>query len=250
MTRRALIFLIAIWAFSPALSARTYQVIGTTFPFISDFNNGELSGLGIDIAREIAARTGLDIEINLYPWKRALFMMKHGKADMLIGPYKSKERLDYMIFSASPFYRDELFFFKRADDDFTWHGDFSELRQQSIATVRGWAYSDKFRQARPMLEIADIPSTQIAVRMLERGRVRLFASHQRETEKVLGQLELDQQITPLYPSISHKDGFFAYSRQTDTDELRRLFDAELQRIIQDGRLDKFKSKYSYFNNKR
>ena len=250
MMRQALILLLASWLFSPAIAARTYQVIGTTFPFISDFNNGELSGLGIDITREIAARTGLDIEINLYPWKRALFMMKHGKADMLIGPYKSKDRLDYMTFSQYPFYRDELFFFKRADDDFTWHGDYSELRQLSIATVRGWAYSDQFKQARPSLEIADIPSTRIAVRMLERGRVRLFASHQRETEKVLGQLDLTRQVTPLYPSISHKDGFFAYSRQTDIDEFRRLFDAELKRIIEDGRLEKFKRKYSYFNNKR
>ncbi|MBC96564.1 MAG: hypothetical protein CME63_02370 [Halobacteriovoraceae bacterium] len=58
---------------------RTYEFIGSYFPEILEAqSNGKVIGLGADLTHRIAREMDVDINITLYPLKRAHLIMQRG----------------------------------------------------------------------------------------------------------------------------------------------------------------------------
>lgn len=83
-------------------AARDLLVIGTHFERVYERGQeGEIVGLGPEVVRLIAQRLGHRAIFELYPWARAQALVAQGKADILVGPYKTFERQQLMSFSSS-----------------------------------------------------------------------------------------------------------------------------------------------------
>jgi polar amino acid transport system substrate-binding protein len=76
---------------------------------------GELKGTYVDIIREICKRMNVEPEFEIYPWSRAIVMVKTGKADAVFPPFVTKERLDYLYFTQEPmsYTRNQIFALKK-----------------------------------------------------------------------------------------------------------------------------------------
>ncbi|WP_374580717.1 substrate-binding periplasmic protein [Pseudoduganella sp.] len=218
-------------------AARDLLVIGTHFERVYERGQeGEIVGFGPEIVRLIAQRLGHRPVFELYPWARAQALVAQGKADILVGPYKTFERQQIIAFSRLPFYQDQMVFYVRKGSGLEWNGDFTALADRRIAIVNGWAYGAAFDKARPQLRLDIVNSVDSGLKMLAAQHAQMFASNRRNTEPVLGRLGLSGQLAMLPQVIEVQDGYFGFPKRPASDALRKEFDAEFQRMVDSGEL--------------
>ncbi|MRW86045.1 transporter substrate-binding domain-containing protein [Pseudoduganella sp. FT26W] len=233
---RKTIFLLLALASAPVHAAERLAV-GTTFSHIFEQGaDGQWHGLGVDVLRTLAARAGDSVRFKLYPWPRALAMVERAQADILVGPYKSPERLKLFAFMDHPFYRDRMVFYARSDSNPPWQGDLAALKNRRIAAVRGWHYGAQFDQVRPLLDISEVPQLENGVQMLALGRVDLLATNQRNSTELIGGLHLERALTVLCPDITQLDGYLAFPRSPKFSAVRARYNALFTEMVRSGEL--------------
>lgn len=222
-----------------AAQARELLVVGAQFARVFErADDGNFAGMGPEIVRTLAARMGHTVRFEIYPWARAQAMVAQGKADILVGPYKSPARLELLAFSARPFYQDHMVFFARAGARPGWAGDYAALTGLRIVALNGWVYGADFDRARPILQISTANTVENGVRMLVHEHVDLFATNQRNTEPVVAALGMQQKVAPLAQVIDVQNGYFAFPKGMQHDSLRAAFDLAFNAYVGAGELRK------------
>ncbi len=234
----SLLLALAFGALAPLTGhAAERLAVGTTFAQIFEQgSDGQWRGLGVDVLRALATRAGDTIRFQLYPWPRAQAMVERAQADILVGPYKSPERLRRFAFVDQPFYRDRLVFYARRDGNPAWHGDLAALKNRRIAAVRGWHYGTQFDQARPLLDISEVPQLENGMQMLAHGRVDLLASNERNSTGLIGSLRLNEALTVLCPDITQLDGYLAFPRDPKFSAVRDRYNTLFAEMVRSGEL--------------
>lgn len=226
-------------ALPPAAQARELLAVGAQFERIFDYQaSGEYTGLGAELVRQLASRTGNTVRFRMVPWARAQAMLAQGQADILIGPYKAPERLASMAFSERPFYQDQIVFYARQDAGVSWDGDYAALRSRRLVMLNGWAYGAEWQRARPGLQISVANTVESGLKMLVHNHVDLFITNRRNTDPVITRLSFERQVKPLARVIDVQNGYFAFPRSPEFDKLRLQFDQELNSLIDSGELKK------------
>lgn len=88
----------------------------------------EKQGFYNEIVKEAGAAAGLEIDIEIMPWKRLMVLTKEGKLDGIACPSYKKERESWLAFPQSDFFVVEGGFFARKD---------SEIKGTDIADLKG-----------------------------------------------------------------------------------------------------------------
>ena len=68
-------------------------------PFVHDAGSPHGEGMDIEIAREAMRRSGYVLDVQFVPWKRALWMLEHGEADLTTTISRSGDRDRYLAWS-------------------------------------------------------------------------------------------------------------------------------------------------------
>ncbi|NRR32316.1 transporter substrate-binding domain-containing protein [Oxalobacteraceae bacterium] len=229
---------------APPTGRRELLVVGTHFDRVYEReSDGSFSGIGAELLRQAAAQLGYPLRFESYPWKRAQVMLSQGLADILVGPYKSAERLQTMAFSERPIFQDEVAFYARAGSRQRWDGDYDALRSQRIVALNGWVYGDGFDRARPILHLSIANTVQNGLTMLVHGRVDLFASDVRDTDPVILELGLKEKVERLAPLIDLLPAYYAYPRRPVHDALRLEFDRVYRDMAARGELQKLGKRF-------
>ena len=219
---------------------RSAQVLiaGTTFArlFEPATNGGKQRGLAVDLLDAILIPAGHQPRYEFYPWLRAQSMIEHGPAQILVGPYRTPEREKLMRFSRQAFYEDALVFYARRREEGLWWGDFQALVPLRIGAVQGWVYGDRFEQARRGLNVTAVRDLATALRMLQLDRLDLIAANQRNSEPVIQELGLTDQVALCAPPFAQLRGHFAFSRDAAGAPWMALVDAGMQRLRSSGEL--------------
>jgi polar amino acid transport system substrate-binding protein len=96
------VILVGLGSYANAAFARDLIVAINEAPpyrIINQTDDGPVySGIYIDVIREAAKRAGIGLKFEVVPFKRALFLMETGEADLMLGPNRTDERLDYMYY--------------------------------------------------------------------------------------------------------------------------------------------------------
>ncbi|WP_431049757.1 substrate-binding periplasmic protein [Roseateles sp. L2-2] len=219
---------------------RSTQVLiaGTTFArlFEPAPAGGKPSGLAVDVLDAILIPAGLQPRYEFYPWLRAQSMIEHGPTQILVGPYRTPEREKLMRFSRQAFYEDALVFYARRREEGLWWGDFQALVPLRIGAVQGWVYGDRFEQARRGLNVTAVRDLNTALRMLQLDRLDLIAANQRNSEPVIQELGMTDQVALCAPPFAQLRGHFAFSRDAAGEPWMALVDAGMQRLRASGEL--------------
>ncbi len=230
------------WARPPV--GRELVVAGTRFESIYERRpNGEFAGMGVDLLCLFAQRYGYQLRLEIYPWRRAQELINGGKADVLVGPYKSADRLRTMRFSEQAFFQDQVAFYVRADSLPLWEGDYGMLRGRRIATLNGWNYGAAFTKAAPQLTISVTNSVESGLKMLAAGHVEMFATNRRDTDPVVTTLGMTDKVMALAPLIDVQDAYFAYPLTPRFAEVPRQMDRLLAEMKARGELQKLARRY-------
>ncbi|UXH78840.1 substrate-binding periplasmic protein [Roseateles amylovorans] len=222
-------------------AARPVSVVGTTFsrlfePASASPGGPPVQGLAVDLLDAILLPAGFAPRYELLPWLRAQSMIEHGPADILVGPYRTPEREKRMRFSQLPFYEDALVFYVRSGQQDLWRDEFASLRRWRVGAVQGWVYGERFDQARSALSVTSVRDLSTALRMLQRGRLDLVAANQRNSEPVIQELGLTDQVQLCAPPFARLRGHFAFSLEPQGAAWHRLVDAGMQRLRASGEL--------------
>lgn len=225
-------------------AGRVLRVVGTHFQRIYEPTpDGGAGGMGAELVRMIALQLGYTLRFQIYPWARAQQMLKQGQADILIGPYKSAERMLTMAFSSRAFFQDQLAFYARADSIIDWGGDYHALAGKRIVALNGWAYGAAFDQARPHLLLSVSNTVENGLNMLLHRRVDLFATDCRDTDPVVASLGMQGKVAVLAPLITTEMAYLAFPKQAAFDELRTQFDHVLHQMAARGVLQELGRRY-------
>ena len=233
-----------VWALPLQTQARELLAVGTQFERVFDYQpNGEFVGMGAELVRILAARTGHTVRFRMVPWARAQAMLAQGQADILIGPYKSPERLASMGFSDKPFFQDQIVFYARQDSSFSWDGNYASLKNRRLVLLNGWVYGAEMERLRSGLQVSVANTVENGLRMLVHGHVDVFVSSRRDTEPVLVRLGLERQIKVLPQVLEVQNAYFAFPRTPESDRLRVQFDQELKSLIDSGEMKRLGKRY-------
>ena len=242
-----LLALALLWpAFAVPLpvQARELLAVGAQFEHVFEYQDGgEYGGLGAELLRLMAARTGNTVRFRMVPWARAQAMLVQGQADILIGPYKTPERIASMAFSDKPFYQDQMVFYTRQDASFGWDGDYGVLKNRRVVLLNGWAYGADWERVRPGLQVSVANNVENGLKMLVHNHVDVFVSNRRNTDPVIARLGYGRQVKPLPKVIEVQNGYFAFPRSPTFDKLRLQFDQELTNLIETGELKRLGKRY-------
>jgi len=112
--------------------------------------DAQLTGLHIDLIREVTGKIGRQAHFVTLPWKRCLQYMEKGKVDALSYMYKTPEREAYThylegnILSSS-----KIGFIINEDrkDEIRFNGNLQDLAPYSFGLERGFNYGVRFEQA-------------------------------------------------------------------------------------------------------
>jgi polar amino acid transport system substrate-binding protein len=198
--------------------------------------DGQWSGLGVDVVRALALQAGDTVRFKMVPWPRAQAMVALGQADILVGPYKSPERLRQFAFVDHPFYRDRMVFYGLRTSPGGWTGQYAALKDVPIAVVRGWHYGAAFDHARPGLRVSVVPRLENGALMLANGRVALLAANRRNIEPVLAALHMADTVTEVGPVLAVQDGYLAFPLQPRFAPLRARYNELFTQMVHKGEL--------------
>lgn len=242
--RRSLWGLVCLMIAAPACGATELLAVGAEFSKVFEQTaSGEWRGMGVEIVRALAERAGDTVQFKIFPWPRAQAMVQQGRADILIGPYKTPERRFQFAFFDQPFYRDRMVFFARRDSAISWRGDYTALKGARIAALRGWRYGAEFEQARPSLDLHDVGQLENGAEMLALGRVDLLAANERNARPILEALHLSQALAAVDPPIATQDGYLAFSNRPQLETSWLRYNQLFNQMVQSGELIKLGVKY-------
>ncbi|GJI93426.1 cystine ABC transporter substrate-binding protein [Duganella caerulea] len=113
-------------------------------PWITE-EDGVYGGAYTEIARELARRAGLTLQIKPCPLKRCQFMLEQGTADIMIGLRETPRRDTFLYFLQTP-YREhsaDRVFYVRKDGNVTIN-DYADIAPLRIGTKWGAEYLRRF----------------------------------------------------------------------------------------------------------
>ena len=180
------------------------------------------TGYYIDLFKLAAARAELEISFISVPLKRAFQMLENGEADLILGPNKTKEREQFLIFLTEvPFPAEDKVFIVAHQELVI--RNLTNLQHKRIDTLAGAVYHPDIDRS-SQLNKHELKSYEQGLQRLMRDRSDVVIMPEAQADWLIHSLQL-----PLIKSPFHLRGspsYIAWSRAT--------FDAKLAQRLMDG----------------
>ena len=141
-------------------------------PFVNPPGHPRGEGIDIEIAREALRRNGLEIQVQLVPWKRALLMLERGDADFTTTISRNDKRDKFLAWTQA--YRTganyQFYSLKSAGLKL---GKLEQLQGRSLGVVGGFYYPRSITEQAGLRVEKGIDISFLA-KMLQAGRTEFF----------------------------------------------------------------------------
>ena len=180
------------------------------------------TGYYIDLFKLAASRAELEISFISVPLKRAFQMLENGEADLILGPNKTPEREEFLIFLTEvPFPAEDKVFIVAHPELVI--RNLANLQHKRIDTLAGAAYHPDIDRS-SQLNKHELKSYEQGLQRLMRDRSDVVIMPEAQADWLIHSLQL-----PLIKSPFHLRGspsYMAWSRVT--------YNAELAQRLMDG----------------
>ena len=180
------------------------------------------TGYYIDLFKLAASRAELEISFISVPLKRAFQMLENGEADLILGPNKTPEREEFLIFLTQvPFPAEDKVFIV-AHPELVMR-NLTNLQHKRMDTLAGAAYHPDIDRS-SQLNKHELKSYEQGLQRLMRDRSDVVIMPEAQADWLIHSLQL-----PLIKSPFHLRGspsYMAWSRAT--------YNAELAQRLMDG----------------
>jgi polar amino acid transport system substrate-binding protein len=209
-------------------------------------------GYAAMLVREAFADQGMKVEIEFYPWARALHLARTGEVDGLMPEYFDASRESEFEYSAA-FPGGPLVLYKRRGDKIAFSVDpikqqdaaLQALKAKRFGVVRGYLNTPVFDAAKYLKkEEANDDATNL--RKLVYGRIDLAVIDRRVAEHII-RTEYPgyaSKIEPMSPALAEIPLYIAFSRKSlRKAEALAAFNRGLKAMRADGRIEELYQRY-------
>lgn len=201
----------------------------------------KFSGIYVEVLKEAASRAGHTLRFDVVPFRRALYLMEEGGADIMLGPNRSAEREKFMYFFDAALPDEPKAIYQSAlTPDIR---QIEELAGQHVGVLRGASYIDAL-SSEESIEWVEAADYLTLFRMLNQQHVDavivpelLAADLLSDKNLAVRKASLVLQGEPSLIGLSRKSQFFL-SREY------RGLEKELINMRDDGTFDDIYRRYA------
>jgi len=204
----------------------------------------QISGIDVDIIKEIAARMNLDIVYYRCPWKRCLKSMEVGTVDVLTNAVKKSDREKYMLYCDRPFLTDFpiVFYFKKGKGSVI--RTYEDLYDYTIGYERGAVYFDRFDNDTKLKKVPWHTYNKL-LSLLNAGRIGGVIGYKDSLNYIISEMGLQgafEEASYRYPT-SQNESFITVSKKSPLASRFAEFNRIHDRLLKDGVVDRIKKAY-------
>lgn len=201
-------------------------------------DNGQRSGLYLDIFNELAERLGWQVAYERVPFRRILLLMREGDVDVMLGPVQTDNRQEYMTYVAPAFPPERrLFFFLDEDHRIDGYGD---LQGKRVGVLEGARYFRRFDRDASLHKVP-APRYENLMKMLEKQRVDVVIAPEMAGLRAAAALDARPRVSPFF--VPGEPAWIAVSNGSPllnhTDEMLSAYES----MEQDGVIESLMLKY-------
>jgi polar amino acid transport system substrate-binding protein len=202
-----------------SILAQTQQ-INLVGEYVSDMTNNDGTGYQFEMVRAIFEPLGYQVNINVYPYRRALKKVESGQADMMIGMIKEKNMP--IIFSNYPHETDKILAIYLDKNDINWYG-FSALKNKNLVMLQGMDEDAKERLPIKSHQVTVVNTPDQALKMLMYGRADFIIMT--EAEYIINYVRIDNpQANLLSKPIGFIEIHAAFADSTKGNKFKEVWD--------------------------
>jgi len=225
-------------------SEKKVTITSTEFPPLTS-EHLENYGYLTDIVIQAFEKVGYKVQIELYPWARALKYAQNGQVDGILAWYK-KDREKWFVYSY-PLPPNLMGFYKHKENNINFDKN-SGLKPYTIGVVRGYATPPEFEKLNlsisPMLEDVQM------LRMLSKKRIDLAF-----IDKTLARYLINTKVPALAksiewmePAVTINTNYVAFSKKVKNYKALLLdFNLGMVRLSEEGGVRMIMEKYGVGN---
>ena len=164
-----------------------------------------VTGMDVEIVRELASRTGRTVAYERVPWQQHVESLRTGELDIAAGATFTEERAEFVYYS-EPYRFEQNYLFTLRSQKHTW--DFMNLDQllrelrrdgQKLAVIQGYVYGDSrvnrfIRDPANADLIVETPDDQQSLRLLLEGRVDGFLADRAVGASIVTELGVSKSV--------------------------------------------------------
>lgn len=230
---KLIIFIVLFCALSPFSSAEQSEAISKieflteSYPPYNYIEDGQLKGIAIDLLNETLKQARLqpeDVNIRLLPWPRAYKMATQGVNRVLFSTTRTQER-EALFQWAGPITNTKVVLLALTDKNIKIES-IEDLANYSIGTIKDDIGEQLlFSMGVPRQQIRQAHSAESLVKMLNKGRVDLWAYEENVARWHISNAHLPNHLFASVYTLKESELFYAFSRGTDPMLISRFQDA-------------------------
>lgn len=205
--------------------------------------NGQATGITVDITNQILSLIDEDATYTEYPWKRGTEMLRHGGIDILLAGHKTEKRAEEGIrFSRRP--TSCAIWNVYTTQEILDSVGIDKLLEDGVVTTHiGYDVPPEFKEQYPNLDFLEkSTANESLVRMLGRGRIKLALM---ERGSVLKYAEKnDVELVPLGYTLK-KDVYMLFGPNMKDSLIERINDG-IDTLYENGTIPSIQRGYGYF----
>jgi polar amino acid transport system substrate-binding protein len=229
--------------FAPGLANAQSACTQLTFTGHPDYaplsyrDGDAIAGAGAALVEEVAANLGITA-VSEYagPWEDAQMAARNGDVDIIFNLYYNEDRATYLDFVEPPFALNPEVAIAAAGATFAFTGRDDLIGKRGV-TVAGESFGIDFDAfLAENLQVARVERLSDAFSQLLNGEADYLLFGQYPALAEAARLGISDQIQVLSPNLVEGDLYVAFSKQSPCLSLMDAFGAEIQAMLDNGRV--------------
>ena len=219
-----------------SLESQTLCRIAT--PSWPNLTNEDGTGYYFDILRNIYEPLGIKVEIHFVPWKRAVEMVTHSEADLMLGLFYNPENPEAPRWVKWPYDVEETVAVYKKTSVPLWEGQIS-MENKKVLWPRGYNYYKFLTVKTHWSETTDVIT---GLAMLALDRVDFFMCGKNGILTLPPEKALDKTIYD-YRVVIKENLYPSFAPSSEAQKLARIYDQRIPILLQNGTIQNIYQNY-------
>ena len=205
--------------------------------------NGKPHGILVDIVKYASKKMNIDIQVQLYPWKRAQFLAAKGEGG-IIGFANTPSRSKTFEYSEYPMFIDEASLVTTKEKSIEINS-IKDLNGKRLVQIRGASHGKEFEESiNSVFELMEADSNKAILLMLLKGRadVAIINPGNKALKMII---DANEELHPYRESFIMLDkslglvpNYLAFAKQKNMTKLLKKFSQVMKEGYESGEIQK------------